>query len=146
MGRGKDGLGFTVANGLGWSPDNKHMYFTDTVRRTIYVYGTTYGPEFDIQAPPFITLDASDGTDGLTVDDEAVCRSRYYGTRGGCRVILRKDANCCVSGCRFASTSCCFWGREPRHLVATAPRSEARQTALTAAPQSKFSLRFRSPA
>ena len=65
--------GFTVANGLGWSPDNKHMYFTDTPRRTIYRY------DFDLLAgtisnrQPFITLDANDGTpDGMTVD-EAGC-------------------------------------------------------------------------
>jgi sugar lactone lactonase YvrE len=36
--------GFTVPNGLGWSPDNTRMYFTDTFRRTIYEY------DFDLTA------------------------------------------------------------------------------------------------
>lgn len=63
--------GFTVANGLGWSPDNKHMYFADSARRIVYVY------DFDLRAGtianrrPFVTFDAADGTpDGLTVDQD----------------------------------------------------------------------------
>lgn len=63
--------GFTVANGLGWSPDNKFMYFTDSARRTVYIY------DFDLRTGTIanrrslITLDASDGTpDGLTVDED----------------------------------------------------------------------------
>lgn len=63
--------GFTVANGLGWSPDNKLMYFADSPRRIIHVY------DFDLLAGtisnrrPFVTLDTTDGTpDGLTVDEE----------------------------------------------------------------------------
>jgi DNA-binding IclR family transcriptional regulator/sugar lactone lactonase YvrE len=62
---------FTIANGLGWSPDNTRMYFTDSFRRTVYVY------DFDLRAGtisnrrPLITLAADDGVpDGLTVDDE----------------------------------------------------------------------------
>ncbi|NIR95786.1 MAG: SMP-30/gluconolactonase/LRE family protein, partial [Gammaproteobacteria bacterium] len=27
-----------IANGIGWSPDNKTMYFTDSPRNTIYAY------------------------------------------------------------------------------------------------------------
>lgn len=61
--------GFTVSNGMGWSPDNRQMYFTDSTRRTIYAY------DFDLRAGeianrrPLITFDATDGTpDGLTVD------------------------------------------------------------------------------
>ena len=30
--------GFTVSNGIGWSPDRRIMYFTDTRPRTIYAY------------------------------------------------------------------------------------------------------------
>ena len=30
--------GFHVSNGLGWSPDDKRFYFTDSGRRHIYVY------------------------------------------------------------------------------------------------------------
>lgn len=63
--------GFTVANGLGWSPDNKRMYFADSARRIVYVY------DFDLRAGtianrrPFVTFDAADGTpDGLTVDQD----------------------------------------------------------------------------
>ena len=30
--------GFICSNGLGWSPDNSKMYFTDSIVRTIWVY------------------------------------------------------------------------------------------------------------
>ena len=63
--------GITVSNGLGWSPDNRRMYFTDSVRRTIYVYDFDLFPGTISNRRPFIILDASDGTpDGLTVDAE----------------------------------------------------------------------------
>ena len=36
--------GITIANGLGWSPDDKIMYFTDTMIHTIYAY------DFDLES------------------------------------------------------------------------------------------------
>lgn len=63
--------GFTVPNGLGFSPDNTRLYFTDTFRKTVYEY------DFDLAAGtlanrrPLIVFDAEDGKpDGLTVDSE----------------------------------------------------------------------------
>lgn len=63
--------GFTVANGMAWSPDDKSMYFVDSTRRTVYVY------DFDIRSGELanrralITLEPSDGVpDGITVDDK----------------------------------------------------------------------------
>ena len=62
--------GFTVPNGLGFSPDGTRMYFTDTFRKTIYAY------DFDLAAGaiahrrPWLTFADADGKpDGLTVDD-----------------------------------------------------------------------------
>ncbi|HSW15625.1 MAG TPA: SMP-30/gluconolactonase/LRE family protein [Ramlibacter sp.] len=63
--------GFTVPNGMGWSPDDRRMYFTDTFRRTIYVY------DFDLRSGAISnrrTLiefgEAQGKPDGLTVDEE----------------------------------------------------------------------------
>src|SRR5437773_1998117 len=63
--------GFICSNGLGWSPDNRTMYFTDSIVRKIWAY------EFDSKKGEigerriFATFSDSDGVpDGLTVDAE----------------------------------------------------------------------------
>jgi sugar lactone lactonase YvrE len=63
--------GVIVSNGLGWSPDDKTMYFTDSGHGIIYAF------DFDIDAGEihnkrmFAQVDEADGMpDGLTVDAE----------------------------------------------------------------------------
>lgn len=61
-----------ISNGLGWSPDNKTMYYTDTLRYVIYAY------DFDLESGEisnrrnFLELDPASGIlpDGMTVDAE----------------------------------------------------------------------------
>lgn len=72
--------GITVCNGIGWSPDNKTMYFTDTRRRLIYAY------DFDVKTGsvanrrPFVhTPESADVPDGLTVDNEGFVWSARFG-------------------------------------------------------------------
>ena len=63
--------GFTISNGLGWSPDQRTLYFTDSPARTIYAY------DFDAPAGQianrriFVRFDERPGRpDGCTVDAE----------------------------------------------------------------------------
>lgn len=71
--------GFICSNGLGWSPDNTTLYFTDSMARTIWAY------EFDLRSGTigerrvFARLAASDGVpDGLTVDSEGYVWSAIW--------------------------------------------------------------------
>lgn len=61
--------GFIITNGLGWSPDNRTMYFTDTLNRVIHAF------DFDLETGgienrrPFARVAPDAGfPDGLTVD------------------------------------------------------------------------------
>ena len=75
----------TVANGIGWSPDRKIMYFTDSFRYCIYAYdyaaeaGTIANRRIFVQTTPDGGL-----PDGLTVDTEGFVWSAYC---GGWRVV-----------------------------------------------------------
>jgi len=71
--------GFVCSNGLGWSPDNRTMYFTDSMARTIWAY------EFDLtngelgERRHFARLADHDGVpDGLTVDSEGFIWSAVW--------------------------------------------------------------------
>lgn len=71
--------GIHVSNGLGWSPDNRTFYFTDTGRRTIFAY------DFDLESGAianrrrFAIVDEASGTpDGLTVDSEGFVWSAHW--------------------------------------------------------------------
>lgn len=72
--------GVVVGNGIGWSPDDRTMYFTDSG------YGTIYAFDFDIETGeisgkrPFYTVDKGTGMpDGLTVDAEGGIWSAHWG-------------------------------------------------------------------
>lgn len=136
--------GFTVSNGLGWSPDNALMYFTDTPRRTIFVY------DFDLLSGtisnrrPFITLDVRDGTpDGLTVDEEGCLwvavwdawRVSRYSPSGEELMRIRMPVP--------RPTSCCFGGPNLDTLYITSAAVRLNEQALAAAPLSGalFSVR-----
>jgi sugar lactone lactonase YvrE/DNA-binding IclR family transcriptional regulator len=129
--------GFTVPNGIGWSPDNKTMYVTDTYRQTIYRY------DFDLASGtignrrPLITIAASDGKpDGLTVDDQ------------GCLWVALWDA---WQIARFSPegqlmqrmrvpvprpTSCCFGGDNLDTLYVTSASLRLSEAQLATAPLS----------
>lgn len=63
--------GFTVTNGLGWSPDNRRMYFTDTFRRTVYEYDFNLRQGTIANRRSLIEFPEGGGVpDGLTVDEE----------------------------------------------------------------------------
>ncbi len=63
--------GFTVPNGMGWSPDNKLMYMTDSTRKVIYVYDFDLDKGAISNKRNFVTFSPDDGVpDGLTVDAE----------------------------------------------------------------------------
>ena len=68
-----------VSNGLGWSPDCKTMYFTDSGMATIYRF------DFDIETGAidgkrnFVVVDQEDGMpDGLAVDSEGFVWSAHW--------------------------------------------------------------------
>lgn len=81
----------TISNGLGWSPDQKTMYFIDTPTRSVLAidYDVSVG---SLDNPrKFIDLTLEDGNpDGMTVDSEGglwivMCRSgtlRRYSDQG----------------------------------------------------------------
>ena len=70
----------TVGNGMGWSPDRKVMYFTDTFRYSVYAY------DYDAEAGTiknrrtFVETSPDGGLpDGLTVDSEGFVWSAFWG-------------------------------------------------------------------
>lgn len=129
--------GFTVANGLGWSPDNTRMYFTDSHRKLVFQYDFDFINGTIGNRRPLISFDASAGSpDGLTVDAE------------GCLWVAMWDEWCIA---RFdpegremtrvrmpvpRPTSCCFGGPNLDILYVTSARVRLAQDVLKSAPLS----------
>ncbi|MGF6727664.1 sugar lactone lactonase YvrE/DNA-binding IclR family transcriptional regulator [Paraburkholderia sp. GAS41] len=129
--------GFTVSNGLGWSPDNRTMYFTDSHRKTVYQYDFDLINGMIANRRPLITLDSSAGSpDGMTVDAD------------GCLWVAMWDDWCVV---RFdpegremtrirmpvpRPTSCCFGGQNLDILYVTSARVRLAEDLLNSAPLS----------
>ena len=129
--------GFTVANGLGFSPDDTRLYFTDTGRRTIYVYDFDLARGEIAHRRPFVELSEAQGRpDGLTVDAEGfVWVALWDGW-----TILRFDPEGRVA-LRVPvpvprPTSCCFGGADLATLYITSASVRLPEQVLADAPLS----------
>lgn len=129
--------GVHVANGLGWTPDDRTFYFTDTARQTIYAY------DFDIESGRianrrvFVVVPEAEGKpDGLTVDAEGFvwcahwdgwCVTRYDPAGKVERVINLPVPR---------PTSCVFGGDDMQTLFVTSARIRLSAAQLADAPLS----------
>lgn len=72
--------GMTISNGLGWSPDLKTMYFTDTLRCLIYAYDFDASTGAIDHRRVFVDTSGEAGfPDGMTVDNEGGVWSVRWG-------------------------------------------------------------------
>lgn len=129
--------GFHVSNGLGWSPDDRTFYFTDSGARRIYAY------DFDIETGTLANrrtfVDVPEGAgvpDGLAVDAEGFVWSAHWD--GWC--ITRYDPQGRVD--RVINlpvprpTSCAFGGPDLTTLYVTSARIRLSVQQLAEAPLS----------
>jgi sugar lactone lactonase YvrE len=129
--------GFHVTNGMGWSPDAKRFYLTDSGRRVIYVY------DFDLDTGQihnrrlFIDFSTFEGTpDGLAIDSEGALWCALWDGWS-----LQKFA---ADGRHIKTvampvprpTSCAFGGDDLKTLYITSARIRLSSTQLAAAPLS----------
>jgi len=112
--------GITISNGIGWSPDSKTMYYTDSPPHVIYAY------DFDPitgnieNRRIFVTTPENEGEpDGLAIDSEGfVWSARWDGwkiSRFDPNGKLEREIQLPVQ----RPTSCAFGGRELDELYIT---------------------------
>ena len=114
----------TCANGLGWSPDDRTLYFGESFRYAIFAY------DFDPDAGAlsarrvFATVDRSSGAfpDGLTVDAEGGIWSVQNGAARVVRYAPDGEVTHEVEVPLPQPTSCIFGGRDLDVLYITTSR------------------------
>ncbi len=129
--------GFTVPNGLGWSPDDTRMYFIDTFRKVLFEY------DFDLMSGSISNrrtlidfTDADGRADGLTVDDEGCL---WIAMWDGWHVVRYAPDGREIQRIRMPvprPTSCCFGGRDLDTLYVTSASVRLTEQTLVEAPLS----------
>ncbi len=129
--------GHHISNGLGWSPDDRRMYFTDSGKRVIWVY------DFDADAGtlsnrrPFVDVPESTGVpDGLAVDEEGFVWSAGWDGWNITRYAPDGRVDRVVHLPVPRPTSCAFGGPDRRTLFITTARIRLSAGLLAEAPLS----------
>jgi sugar lactone lactonase YvrE len=124
-----------LSNGLGWSPDDRIMYFTDFARRVIYAYDFEVETGVISARRPFIEfLEDAGFPDGMAVDAEGCLwiahwdgwRISRYGPDGKTRQTIRMPVQ--------RPTSCAFGGPDLSVLYVTSARMGLSEEQLAATP------------
>ena len=92
--------GLTLANGMGWSPDGKTLYFIDTPTKKVGSYA--YDPETGEAIFEKYVIEITDGSnpDGMCVDMEGMIWVAQYGGEKVCRWDPESGGKLEESGCR----------------------------------------------
>ena len=129
--------GVHIANGLGWSPDDRTFYFTDSGPRTIWAFDFDAGAGTIANRRVFAQLEPQEGVpDGLAVDAEGGVWTalwdgwalRRHAPDG------RRDRDVALPVPR--PTSCCFGGPDLSTLYVTTARIRLSAAQLEEAPLS----------
>jgi sugar lactone lactonase YvrE len=138
--------GFIVSNGLGWSPDNKFMYFTDgAAHRKILRY------DFDIASgnisnrQVFTEIPKEDGyPDGLTIDNEGYIWGVHWDGWKITRYAPNGKIERVVTMPVQKPSSCCFGGIDLDTLFITSARRDLTGNELEKQPQAGALFSFKS--
>jgi sugar lactone lactonase YvrE len=110
----------TVSNGIGWSPDRKIMYFTDSFRYSVYAYDFEADTGKITNRRTFVQTSPDGGVpDGLTVDSEGFVWSAFW---GGWKVVRYTPEGKVDREYRLPvpnPTSCAFGGKRLNELYIT---------------------------
>jgi sugar lactone lactonase YvrE len=130
--------GLTIANGMGWSPDTRTMYFIDSPTREVWAFDFDSHDSAISRRRTIIRVPEDLGLpDGMTVDEGGRLWVAHWGAGCVCQWDpVTGDCLATVStGCPHTS-SCAFGGRELKDLYITTSRLALDEAALAAAPQS----------
>ncbi|KAH8835693.1 hypothetical protein DL96DRAFT_1732049 [Flagelloscypha sp. PMI_526] len=109
---------FTDSNGIGWSPDNRTLYFTDSMNHLIYAYDYHDGE---------ITNRRVGTPDGLAVDEEGCVWTAIWG--GSKLIRFTKDGSAVRPYYTFPTvykvTAVCFGGPAYDQLYVTTAKAHA---------------------
>lgn len=129
--------GFHICNGLGWSPDHRIFYFTDSGRRTIYAY------DFDLESGRLdnrrdlvVGSDAEARPDGLAVDAEGFIWSAQWDGWSVIRYAPDGSVDRVIDLPVPRPTSCAFGGVDNKTLFVTSGRVRLSALQLEEAPLS----------
>jgi len=113
----------TISNGIGWSPDNKTMYYADSLNYVIYTYDFELATGNISNRRDWIKFDKAYGVpDGLTVDCEGYVWSAFYFGSKVARFDPAGKLDCEINLPVSAPTSCCFAGKDLTDLYITSAR------------------------
>lgn len=124
--------GLTISNGLGWSPDEKTMYLTDSAVGNIYLfdYDSTTGAISNQRL--FVHLEPHEGSpDGLTIDAQGHVWTALW---GGSSVRQYNPAGELIGLITVPTshvTSCTFVGDSLRSLAITTAKHELPEDVLS---------------
>ena len=123
--------GLTLANGMGWSPDGKRLYFIDTPTKKVGSYA--YDPETGEAIFEKYVIEITDGSnpDGMCVDMEGMIWVAQYGGEKVCRWDPESGGK--LEEIRMPVknvTSCCLGGENLEYLYITTAKDGETQEAL----------------
>jgi sugar lactone lactonase YvrE len=109
----------TISNGLGWSPDDRRMYFIDTREDRIDVFDFDPATGSIDNRRPFAVIEGPGHPDGMTVDSEGALWVALWGAGRVARFLPDGTLAGGVDVPVSQTSSCCFGGPDLRDLYIT---------------------------